>query len=150
MKIEDVQIEVEFRSHADKKSLRRHRSPVTGRSPHLIKSLNTMLSSAVRLATCLRAPPPSLLLHSRVSPLASSSLSLAASSSPKRHFSDGGNDDDDNKKSSSDNNNNSNNNNVLSKSDLIQILSKEYEMTSAQSARVLDTVLDTIVEVSFV
>jgi hypothetical protein len=30
---------------------------------------------------------------------------------------------------------------------LVQILSKEYEMTAAQSARVLDTVLDTIVEV---
>lgn len=38
---------------------------------------------------------------------------------------------------------------TLTKADLIQILSKEYDMTAAQSSRVLDTVLDTIVEVSF-
>ena len=37
---------------------------------------------------------------------------------------------------------------VLTKGDLVSILSKEYEMPVAQSARVLDTVLDTIVEVS--
>ena len=36
---------------------------------------------------------------------------------------------------------------TVTKADLVQILSKEYEMTAAQSARVLDTVLDTIVEV---
>ncbi|KAL3780356.1 hypothetical protein ACHAWO_003302 [Cyclotella atomus] len=35
---------------------------------------------------------------------------------------------------------------TVTKADLVQILSKEYEMTAAQSARVLDTVLDTIVE----
>lgn len=31
----------------------------------------------------------------------------------------------------------------------MSILSKEYEMSNAQSARVLDTVLDTIVEVRY-
>lgn len=37
----------------------------------------------------------------------------------------------------------------LRKADLVAILAAEYKITLAQSARILDTVLDTIVEVSW-
>ena len=93
-----------------------------------------MLSSTLRLASSLRSFRSPLLHRPPIMPAAS------AASSTMRHSSTTDNNDD-SKKST-------NENNVLTKSDLIQILSKEYEMTTAQSARVLDTVLDTVVEVS--